>query len=464
MKISIIMCVKNSMPYIMTSIKSFTEQTYKNKELIIVYSDSNDNTKYYLDSLNDKNIKIYNFNGSIYKSLNYGIQKSKGDIVGILHSDDVFHISEFFKKKQNEIIYGNILYSEKNNLLKINRIWESIKLNKEYQLPPHTSVFIKKEILKKIKYKTKFLIAGDTEFLLNLKRKYNFAYLNKFVVIMRGGGLSTRPSLFFHKLKEDIKIFQSYNMSIFQYFFKLLEKINQILKIKKIEVREYHKVIEKETKVNFINVKRLFDNNGKIISALNLAFLTYNFKYNLRTHKHQFWPDGIFANILTNKQKIAGRVFLMRIIGMINKNSKINNKIYILGNLENKSKKWLSKKIKKKFIHKTLPFGKVELIVNNIKKFDIKKKSIIFLTLPTPKQELIANFIIKRNPDVKIICIGGSINIASGVEEESPKILSLLYLEWLWRLKFDTKRRVYRLIESAFLLLKLLYLRKINIF
>ena len=54
MKISIIMCVKNSMPYIMTSIKSFTEQTYKNKELIIVYSDSNDNTKYYLNSLNDK--------------------------------------------------------------------------------------------------------------------------------------------------------------------------------------------------------------------------------------------------------------------------------------------------------------------------------------------------------------------------------------------------------------------------
>ena len=40
------------------------------------------------------------------------------------------------------------LYSEKNNLLKINRIWENIKLNKEYQLPPHTSVFIKKNFKK----------------------------------------------------------------------------------------------------------------------------------------------------------------------------------------------------------------------------------------------------------------------------------------------------------------------------
>ena len=120
-------------------------------------------------------------------------------------------------------------------------------------------------------------------------------------------------------------------MSFFQYFLKLLEKINQILRIKKIEVREYHKIIENETKVNFINIKSLFDNNGKVISALNLAFLTYNYKYNLRTHKHQFWPDGIFANILTNKQKIAGRVF-NSCYKMINKNSKIKNKIYIFGN------------------------------------------------------------------------------------------------------------------------------------
>ena len=121
MKISIIMCVKNSMPYLMAAIKSFQKQRYKNKELIVVYSGSNDNSLYYLQSLHDKNIKLYTHNRTIYKSLNFGIKKSKGDIIGILHSDDVFFdelvlekISLAYKKTNTDIVYGNILYSNKN--------------------------------------------------------------------------------------------------------------------------------------------------------------------------------------------------------------------------------------------------------------------------------------------------------------------------------------------------------------
>ena len=66
MKISIIMCAMNSMPYIMTSIESFKRQKYKNKELILVHSKSIDNTYEYLKSINHNNIKIFftifNFN------------------------------------------------------------------------------------------------------------------------------------------------------------------------------------------------------------------------------------------------------------------------------------------------------------------------------------------------------------------------------------------------------------------
>ena len=63
MKISVIMCVMNSMPYVMASVQSFIDQKYKNKELIIVYSKSTDNTFQYLKSLNNKNIKIFKYNG-----------------------------------------------------------------------------------------------------------------------------------------------------------------------------------------------------------------------------------------------------------------------------------------------------------------------------------------------------------------------------------------------------------------
>ena len=470
MKISIIMCVKNSMPYIMASIKSFQMQDYKNKELIIVYSKSNDQTEFYLDSLEDKNINIYNYNGSIYSSLNYGISKANGEIIGILHSDDVFfemntlkNISKFFLKKKVNIVYGNILYSEKNNLLKLKRVWDNITIKKKYDLPPHTSVFIKKNVIKKIKYKTKYLIAGDTEFLLNLSQNYKLNYFNRYIVIMRSGGLSTSLKYFFQKFFEDISIFKKYKLSILEYLIKVISKISQIFVKRIIIFNKYHRHLNETSKVNFINLKKLFNNEGKIVSALNLAYLTFNYKHKLRSHKYMFWADGIFSSILTKKEKIAGRVFLRKVLSSINKNN-IKKQIYILGNLENKSKEWLKKKIKKKFNHKNLPFGDVEKIINRLKKLKLSDCSIIFLTLPTPKQEIIANEIIKKYPNSTIICIGGSINILSGVERESPKIFNILYLEWLWRLKFDTKRRIIRLTESVILLIKIIIFRKIDIF
>ena len=153
MKISVIMCVKNSMPYILASIKSFNNQTYKDKELIIVYSKSTDQTFRLLKNLKNKNIKILKFNGNIYQSLNHGIKFAKGQLIGILHSDDIFFESQTLDKiislyniKRNvDLIYGDVLYSERDNLLNIKRIWRQNKLKNIYDLPPHTGTFISKK-------------------------------------------------------------------------------------------------------------------------------------------------------------------------------------------------------------------------------------------------------------------------------------------------------------------------------
>ena len=89
MKISIIMCAKDSMPYIISSIKSFQKQNYKDKELIVVYSKGKDTTNQYLNSLNEKNIKIYNFEGSIYHQLQ------------IISQDNVSYLAMYSLVKDN---------------------------------------------------------------------------------------------------------------------------------------------------------------------------------------------------------------------------------------------------------------------------------------------------------------------------------------------------------------------------
>ena len=87
-----------------------------------------------------------------------------------------------------------------------------------------------------------------------------------------------------------------------------------------------------------------------------------------------------------------------------------------------------------------------ESIFYNIFSILLKKYEIIMITLPTPKQEQLAEHLISCNKNYKIICIGGSINIASGIEEPVP---SLLYqLEFLWRLRYEPRRRLIRLIST----------------
>ncbi len=472
MKISIIMCVFNSMPYIMSSIESFKKQKYKNKELIIVYSKSNDHTDRYLKTINEKNIRIFNFNGPIYKSLNFGINVSKGDVVGILHSDDVFFskftlskVAKEYKKNKPEVVYGNIVYSEKNNLLKIKRSWNNINIKNKYDIPPHTGTFITKKLCKRFKYKENYLISSDTDFLIRLfSGNYKYKYINSYITIMRVGGLSSNLFYIVKKFTEDLDIYRNHKLSTIDYFKKIISKTSQFFIYRKKLKNNFHIYLNNASKAKFIKLKNIKDINGKIISALNLAFIAYNFKFKLRTHNYIFWPDGIFTTYLTKLKKIPGREFFKMFLNKINRKKIKFNKIYIFGNLPLTSKIWIKKNLNYPFIHKNLPYGDIKKISLKLKKIKLANNSLAILTLPTPKQELIANIILNNNPRSNVICIGGSINILSGHEKKTPSILYKLNLEWFWRLKFDSKRRLIRLFESGILFLKLIFLGKNNIF
>ena len=78
----------------------------------------------------------------------------------------------------------------------------------------------------------------------------------------------------------------------------------------------------------------------------------------------------------------------------------------------------------------------------------------MLITLPTPKQEIIAQHIAKKNKNFKIICIGGGLNIASKEEKPCPKLLDKIGMESLWRLRYQTRRRVLRLSWTFICLIK----------
>ena len=240
-KISVITIVKNGMPYLKDTISSFNSQTLKEKEHIIVYSPSEDKTKEFLIS-QKKKFFIDCKSPNKFGAINLGIKKSKGELIGLLHADDFYpnnkileRIYDFYKSQKSDLIYGNVKFCKKNNKKKIVRYWKSEKFNiKKLRfgwMPPHTSIYVKNEILKKTRYSINYPISGDYEFILRLfsNKVYKINYLDQDLCTMRTGGDSTKLKKFNQKFKEDLQIgkkfFKFYFLVI---IFKILRKIQQL--------------------------------------------------------------------------------------------------------------------------------------------------------------------------------------------------------------------------------------------
>ena len=182
------------------------------------------------------------------------------------------------------------------------------------------------------------------------------------------------------------------------------------------------------------------------LSGLNLAFLGYYAKGVIKLNLDLYsWSDGIFFNRFFSKEtkKFAGRDLILQI--QLPSNIK---QIYVFGELTKKSQIFLRKRFNRKIIHIALPFDSAANLYKNycIKKFD--ENDFIILTLPTPKQEEFAELIRKNSKYFKIICVGGAVTMASGEEKPVPVFLEKNGLEFLWRLRTDTKRRLRRLIVT----------------
>ncbi len=242
MKFSIITVVKNDRDNILKTINSIKNQNFKNFEHIIVDGYSTDGTSEVIKKniiVNKQYKHLIKKDKNLYDALNYGIKISKGEYIGILHSGDIFFNNNILNLIEKEIkdvdaISGNIIYKKKNKVIR-NWNYKIDKLNKYNCFKiSHTSLFLKKEIIKKIKqYDIKYNIASDTDFIFKLAqlKDLKYRYINKKIVIMNTGGLSTSPKNFLNKSLQDLEIYNKHfgiNF-IFFYLFKLIYKLYKTL-------------------------------------------------------------------------------------------------------------------------------------------------------------------------------------------------------------------------------------------
>lgn len=103
--ISVIVPVYNCEKYIRKTIQSVKDQTFEDWELILVDDGSSDESGHICDMEAEKDDRIrviHNENGGVSAARNTGIEKSKGDFICFLDSDDLLN------KKALEKMYRNI--------------------------------------------------------------------------------------------------------------------------------------------------------------------------------------------------------------------------------------------------------------------------------------------------------------------------------------------------------------------
>ena len=109
--------VLNNKKFLQQTINSVLNQSYKNYELIIIDGKSTDGT---LDILKKKNSKIDYWisekDKGIYNAMNKGIKLSRGSIISILNSDDIFYkhtlkiATNYFNRYQYiDFLFGSVI-------------------------------------------------------------------------------------------------------------------------------------------------------------------------------------------------------------------------------------------------------------------------------------------------------------------------------------------------------------------
>ncbi|HEC8325014.1 TPA: glycosyltransferase [Providencia rettgeri] len=247
MKISIITATYNSSKTIIDTIQSLEQQTYSNIEYIIIDGASKDNTLDIIKKHSSKVSKIISEpDNGIYDALNKGISVSTGDIIGFLHSDDIFAYPNAIEdlvttlvNDQSQAIYADLEYVSKENTESIVRRWISGNYKhenlKKGWMPPHPTFFMKKELYNEHgTFDLNFKISADYDSLLRYLWIHNISvsYLPKVVTKMRVGGESNRSFLnILRKTKEDILALRKNNIFwVYPLLMKNISKLPQFIK------------------------------------------------------------------------------------------------------------------------------------------------------------------------------------------------------------------------------------------
>ena len=212
--VSIITIVLNNNKTLKQTIESVLEQTYENIEYIVIDGGSTDGT---LDILRKYDDKISYWQSEpdkgVSDAFNKGVAASKGDIIGLINSDDWLSVDQIeqgvnaLNKTSADFVFGDIIFHNSSGIPKF-RIhgnpYYADKISSKMPDLCHPTVLVRRNAYERVGlFDINYHYAMDYEWLLRLHKHGGIGlYFKEIIAHMRLLGLSDR---FYTKAYQEVR-------------------------------------------------------------------------------------------------------------------------------------------------------------------------------------------------------------------------------------------------------------------
>jgi glycosyltransferase involved in cell wall biosynthesis len=203
--VSIIIPTYNSGNTLELCLQSIVRQTYFYKEVVVIDGGSTDRTQQILQQYGERYpfiAYVSEKDSGVYDAMNKGIDKSKGDYLFFMGSDDEFYsdtvLADVFSDESNsgvDFLYGNVFFKHVQQVYSGRSSLE--KLVGEQTSICHQAIFYKKNVFDRVgKYDLKYFVHADYD--LNVKcfehPDIKTKYLDKIITLYNEQGMSGQQS------------------------------------------------------------------------------------------------------------------------------------------------------------------------------------------------------------------------------------------------------------------------------
>ena len=188
--VSIITPSYNQAQFIEDTLDSVRNQTYDDVEHIVMDGGSDDGTVEILEEYeqyDDYDLRwVSEPDGGQSDAINRGFERSDGDIVAWLNSDDVYfdvgvlrRVVEYFQRYSEDIIYGDLAYISKDSTIEavdVRPPFDATKLPYRI-LIGQPATFFRGEVVAEERLRVDLHFSMDYEYWLRLARNYSFRHV-----------------------------------------------------------------------------------------------------------------------------------------------------------------------------------------------------------------------------------------------------------------------------------------------